>query len=114
MRCADCQTEPASPSAGGVCRRSTEPWQHCAAVSILVLAFAAQELPWRSTHLRASAAAWAAPVVAVPIAAKPQVAHPTKSLGDCDFRQRFLIANEVSLKRCHLVAISLLGGLYGP
>lgn len=89
--------------------------RRCVAVSILALALAAQGLSPGQIHVRKSAAAWvAAPVVAVPIASDPQVASPTESLGNCDFAQRFLIANEVLFHRATLVAISLLGGLYGP
>ena|GEM_PF-4335813 len=89
--------------------------RRCAAVSILALALAAQGLCAGQIHVRKSAASWvAAPVVALPIAADPQVASPTESLGDCDFGQRLLIANEVVYHRSHIIAISLLGGLYGP
>ena len=93
----------------------TRPARRCVAVSLLVLALAAPELWAGRAHPPKTPAMWAAaPVVAVPIAADPQVACPTESLGDCDFRQRFLIANEVVFHRNHWVAISLFGGLYGP
>ena len=85
-------------------------------VSLLALAFTAQELSAACcAHLVTSEAAWAAaPVVAVVIAADPQVARPTELPGDCDFVQRSLVTNEVLFRRCRVLAVSLLGGLYGP
>jgi hypothetical protein len=101
--------------AGEAHRRSAEPWRRGAVVSVLIVALAAQEWSAGHAHVRTSAAAWAAaPVAVVPLAVDPQVACPTKALGDCDLVQRFLIANEVVSHRSHILIISRFGGLYGP
>lgn len=103
------------PTTAGLRTVSDRPARHCVVVSVLVLALAAPQLWAARSGAAKSGAMWvAAPVVAAPLAADPQVARPTESLGDCDFLQRFLIANEIVIHSNQRVAISRLGGLYGP
>lgn len=110
------ETESATSSAVNAPSPAVDSWRWCVALSLLAVMLATQELSAaRHANVPTSTAAWvAAPVVAVAIAVDPQIVRPTESLGDCDFEQRMLIANEVIFHRAHLVAISLLGGLYGP
>jgi len=109
------QSEPSRQPAGGRGDGVPKPARHGAAVVLMMLALAAQELSARHANFVTCEAAWAAaPVVAVAIAADPHVARPTELPGDCDFMQRFFITNEVTFHRGHVLAISLLGGLHGP
>ena len=64
--------------------------------------------------VHAPAALVAVPSTAVDITAPPSVSSPTASAARCRVRAQPVIASAVDARRLEVVAVSQIGGLYGP